>query len=135
MFHKNLTGQNLHIARSNAGVGSPVGVVTPTILGELWWDTLAKQLWVSTGTGINDWIIACSGSSNYTSEIIPVVNSQLIYQLSQTPNITQATQIFLTGTKLIYNVDFTVSGDEVTLIPASLGYNPDDSMVMEVLYI
>ena len=134
MFHKDLKGANLHISRSNYGNGSPVGVVTPSIIAELYWDVVAHELWMSTGTGINDWING-SGSSSYNREVITIVNSQLIYTLSATPVVAQSTQIYLSGLKLKYSIDFTVSGDQITLIPSALEFEPDNSMEMEILYI
>ena len=134
MFHKFLRGANLHISRSNYGSGSPVGVVTPSINAEFYWDVIAHQLWMSTGTGINDWVLSGGGGYN-NRELIPIINSQLIYTLSATPIIAQSTEIYLSGIKLRYNEDFTVVGDQVTLIPVVMGFNPDNTMEMEILYI
>ena len=135
MFHKDLKGQNLHIARSNYGNGSPVGVITPAIIAEFYWDVIGSELWMSTGTGINDWVVASSGITTYNNEVITIVNAQLTYTLSATPVIAQSTQIYLSGLRLKYSIDFTVSGDQITLIPSALDYLPDNTMEMEILYI
>ena len=38
MKHSELTGQDLHRAKSNTGFVSPVGIITPTVVGELYTD-------------------------------------------------------------------------------------------------
>ena len=55
-FHKDLTGEDLHIARSNYGSGTPVGSITPSIIGEFFFNTDDETLWVSTGLTNTDWI-------------------------------------------------------------------------------
>ena len=55
--HKNLRGTNLHIARANSGASSPIGSVTPLIVGEFYFDTTNLRLYMSTGTASNTaWI-------------------------------------------------------------------------------
>jgi hypothetical protein len=54
-FHKDLTGDDLHIARSDQGVGSPVGVVTPGIVGQLFHDSATDDIWIATGLTNTDW--------------------------------------------------------------------------------
>ena len=61
MKHKNLSGDNLHIGRANSGASSPVGVVTPSIIGEFYWSTAASTLYVSTGLANTNWVVGSGG--------------------------------------------------------------------------
>ncbi len=73
-LHANLTGANLHAARSLSGTGIPVGSVTPTIIGELYLDTTAgsETLYVSTGLTTTDWV-STGGGGGSTSRAFTVV--------------------------------------------------------------
>jgi hypothetical protein len=66
MFHSDLIGDNLHIARSNSGIGSPVGVVTPGIVGEFWFDIAAGQLWTADGLTNTSWVPVGSSALKFT---------------------------------------------------------------------
>jgi hypothetical protein len=59
-FHKDLHGGDLHDAKFHAGAGSPVGVFTPDVVGLGFFDTVIKQLWMSTGLTNVDWIAVSS---------------------------------------------------------------------------
>lgn len=61
-FHSALVGANLHIGRANSGAGTPIGVVTPTIVGEFYYDTLGGSLFVANGLTNVDWV-AQSGTT------------------------------------------------------------------------
>lgn len=61
-FHKNLIGQDLHGGRSFTGTGSPVGVRTPGIVGEQYFDTVAKIQWVAYGLTNTSWTNITGGS-------------------------------------------------------------------------
>jgi hypothetical protein len=60
-FHYLLTGQDLHIGRSNTGTGNPTGVVTAGIAGELFWDLNANILYVSEAATAVNWIPVVGG--------------------------------------------------------------------------
>lgn len=69
MFHADLIGTNLHIGRSNSGGGSPIGVVTPGIVGEFWFDTASGELWVADGLTDADWVLVSGGGLRFTPVI------------------------------------------------------------------
>ena len=54
-IHSKLIGDELHIARTGVSTGSPIGVVTPGIIGELYWDSAANSLYVAEGLTDADW--------------------------------------------------------------------------------
>ena len=53
--HKDLTGADLHGSKSNTGAGSPVGSVTPSVIGEHYFDSTGKNEWVAFGLTDADW--------------------------------------------------------------------------------
>ena len=55
MKHSELTGQDLHRAKSNTGFVSPVGIITPTVVGELYTDFSTNIVWIATGLANGDW--------------------------------------------------------------------------------
>lgn len=62
--HNALVGANLHIARSAVDTGSPVGVVTPGIVGQFYIDDTTNTLWRANGLTAADWVeVASSGGS------------------------------------------------------------------------
>lgn len=65
--HSLLTGSNLHISKTNTGSVSPVGVQTPTVIGEMYADTTSGHLWVATGLTSSDWIQSSNGTSTGTT--------------------------------------------------------------------
>lgn len=48
---------SLGFSSAASGVGSPVGVVTPTFVGQLYEDTLNSVFYQSTGTTSADWVL------------------------------------------------------------------------------
>lgn len=69
-FHKNLVGTDLHIGRAMTGSGSPVGIVTPGIIGQFFFDTAADphKLYVAFGLNDTDWTLVSSGASQVPTE-------------------------------------------------------------------
>lgn len=53
--HKDLVGADLHIAKSLTNDGTPVGAVTPGVVGQFCWDTTNKKLYVAEGLTSSDW--------------------------------------------------------------------------------
>lgn len=37
------------------GTGSPLGVVTPSVIGQTYYDTTGNNLWIATGLGAFNW--------------------------------------------------------------------------------
>lgn len=67
MFHKNLKGENLHIARANAGAINPIGNITPSIIGEFFFDTAHHLVYISNGLTDTNWeVISGSASFDFT---------------------------------------------------------------------
>jgi len=60
-FHKDLVGTDLHGSKSNSGTGSPVGVVTPGVVGEHYFDTTSKNEWVAFGLVNTNWQLIGGG--------------------------------------------------------------------------
>lgn len=69
MKHRELVGDNLHIARSMVGTGSPVGSVTPTIVGQFYIDDVTNALWRATGLTAVDWA-QVSGGAGGASKVL-----------------------------------------------------------------
>lgn len=71
-FHKDLDGEDLHIARSDVGLGPPIGVVTPSIVGQLYYDLAGKQMYIAVDQGTlgfltdQDWEILGAGGFTFT---------------------------------------------------------------------
>lgn len=57
-LHKDLTGDDLHNAKSQSGAGDPNGSVTASVIGELYWDTTNNNLYVAEATDNSSWILA-----------------------------------------------------------------------------
>lgn len=61
MQHKDFSGNDLHVAKANTGSGSPVGVKTPSIKGELYTDEATGTIYTGLGTANTNWISNGSG--------------------------------------------------------------------------
>lgn len=68
-FHKDLVGFDLHIARFATGSGSPVGVITPGIIGEVFWDSVSNTAWVAYGLLNTNWTQLVSGGGGGTPAV------------------------------------------------------------------
>lgn len=78
MWHKDLIGVNLHIARINSGSGTPSGVVTSTIVGEGYYDSTNKILYISAVAGTNNnWIEIARESDQSLKTISDVLFNSL----------------------------------------------------------
>ena len=76
MRHKNLNGSSLHVAKTSTGLTSPVGVQTPTVIGQIYTDTSNNTLWVATGLTNTSWIAISGGLVVSTSAPSnPILNS------------------------------------------------------------
>lgn len=74
--HRFYTGPLLHIARSNAAAGTPIGGLIPTIVGEFYFDTTAQTLYMGTGTAtVNDWV-QITGGGGAVGPALQTLNSQ-----------------------------------------------------------
>lgn len=56
-FHDEYVGDDLHPPLPRRNAGSPVGVLTPDLVGEGIVDSTNDRLWVATGTGNTNWIL------------------------------------------------------------------------------
>jgi len=68
--HNEIVGSGLHIARSNVSSGTPVGSVTPGIIGEFYVDSTGPSLYVSTGLTNSDWTNLSSGAATTESNLV-----------------------------------------------------------------
>jgi len=57
-LHKNLVADNLHISRADTSTGSPVGVVTPGIVGQQYVNLTTGDVWTADGLTSADWIMS-----------------------------------------------------------------------------
>jgi hypothetical protein len=62
MLHKDIIGDDLHIARSRTGTGSPIGSVTPSVAGEIYTDLTSKIIYVASGLTNTSWTSVGSGT-------------------------------------------------------------------------
>jgi hypothetical protein len=83
-FHYQLQGADLHDAKAKVGSGSPVGVVTPDVVGLLYYDTPGNGLWASIGLTNVDWVLLVSSGLNVGTLIRPytagVLLRDVVYQ-------------------------------------------------------
>lgn len=78
MWHKDLIGVNLHIARIQTGNANPNGVVTSTIAGEGFHDLTNKILYISAVAGTNNnWIEIARESDQSLKTISDVLFNSL----------------------------------------------------------
>ena len=69
-FHKDLHGFDLHDAKARPGSGTPVGVLTPEVIGLIYFDTVTEIAWVSTGLTNLDWVPLGTVSSFLLREVV-----------------------------------------------------------------
>lgn len=63
--HKDLTGAELHIAKSNVSTGTPVGSQNAGAIGELYYDSTLNRLHIAEATGTANWIDLIGESDTY----------------------------------------------------------------------
>ena len=56
VYHRNLSGAELHYARVRTGTGDPNGVVDASIAGEIYIDTSTNTAYYSTDAGNSNWV-------------------------------------------------------------------------------
>lgn len=61
--HKDFVGKDLHPAKTLAGSGSPIGVVSAPIRDYFYWDYTNKILYISNAAGLNNWDVAAQGTA------------------------------------------------------------------------
>ena len=69
MLHSRLDGNNLHVAKTSTGLVSPVGTQLPTVIGQLYTDTVLGTMWVATGLTNADWESINVGSLTFSSPL------------------------------------------------------------------
>lgn len=55
-LHSELTGDELHIAKTNVSTGTPVAIVSAGVIGELYWDSTNNLLYIAEATGTANWV-------------------------------------------------------------------------------
>lgn len=60
-LHKDLVGADLHIARTATGNGSPIGSVTPGVIGQEYFDLVGLVLYVAVGLTDTNWEAVSGG--------------------------------------------------------------------------
>ena len=63
-LHKNLVGDNLHIAKIDVSTGTPTGSVVAAVIGQMYWDSVANKMYVAEQATNSDWVH--SGIANDT---------------------------------------------------------------------
>lgn len=89
--HNALVGDNLHIARSQTGVGDPTGVITPGIVGQFYIDTTDNSLYHAIGLTPADWIQTAGGGAggsirSYGQFMIALFDQTIWTQSNWPPN-------------------------------------------------
>lgn len=59
--HRDITGRDLHISKIRIGHGSPAGVVTPSVEGELYGDLDTGAIYISNDTDVQGWMLSTGG--------------------------------------------------------------------------
>jgi hypothetical protein len=123
-FHKDITGDDLHIARAAQSVGSPVGVVTPTILGELYSDSASGQLWFSVGLTNADWVSVTGGAGAST-------------EVAQTASIATASlaDVIATGMTMTEGVEFTGAGVYLAHFSGSVEHSSSNDDIFTSIWV
>ena len=69
MLHSRLDGNNLHVAKTSTGLVSPVGTQLPTVVGQIYTDTVLGTMWIATGLTNVDWKSINVGSLTFSSPL------------------------------------------------------------------
>ncbi len=64
VFHKDFTGDDLHISKTQVSTGDPNGVVTAGVIGEFYWDETNGVLYIAEAADDSSWV---SGSAAFDS--------------------------------------------------------------------
>lgn len=65
-LHADLTGDELHIGKTQVSIGNPNGSVTAGVIGELYWDTTANILYVAEAVNNSSWISISEAGDQWT---------------------------------------------------------------------
>jgi len=80
--------------------------------------------------GDDNWAIIKSidaiANPNFLSELVITTKDQNVYTLVNTPSDPTKTHVYINGQRLIYTDDYTVSSNQLTLYPDSIGFNIED---------
>ena len=88
MDHAHLTGKNLHISKTSTGSISPMGIQTPTVIGEMYSDTTAGTFWVATGLTNTSWKQVSGGSGSTYSFNTPLNELNTVVSITKADNST-----------------------------------------------
>jgi hypothetical protein len=67
--HRDLPPVHWHGATAPGAAGSPVSVITPAQVDQVYQDTATNELWVSTGLTDTDWVKVASGGAGTVNEV------------------------------------------------------------------
>jgi len=109
--HSQLVGDELHIARTFVSTGNPNGVVTPTIIGEFYWDSTNNLLYVAESLLNTSWV----SSSNEFDEFIELTDTPNSYsgQAGLFPRVNQAENALEFDTAVTPDSHSQLSGDQL----------------------
>lgn len=140
MLHKDIVGADLHIARALTGAGSPVGSVTPGIIGQFYFDTTNKTIYTATGLTSADWVHSWSDGSTalrdacaaYATGVVTLTTSGVWYKL-----LFAGESFDFLGSWDTALSKFTATKAGVFMVQLKQGYNnlPLDSRVLTSMYL
>ena len=110
-LHSHLTGSNLHISKTSTGSVSPMGVQTPTVIGEMYSDTTAGTFWVATGLTNVSWKQVSGGSGSTYSFTTP---------LSELGTVVSITKADATTNGYLSSADWNKFNSGVSFTPGNL---------------
>ena len=128
-IHSQLVGDELHIARAGVSAGSPIGIVTPGIIGELYYDSTNDLLYVAQDLTDTGWVDLSSkfdsllkltdtpntyaGQAGLSLQVNPGATALEFGQALRAADSPTFASLVLTG-------DLTVQGTTVTLDATTL---------------
>jgi len=136
--HSEAVGDELHRARVEVSTGNPNSVITPGIIGELYWDSVAERLYIAKGITNTDWSDTGSPFDQIT-ELLDApssISAGLVFQGNAGGTAMEFGQNFtLTGSPTLANLtltgNLTITGtvdgiDVATDVPANTTHRSSD---------
>jgi hypothetical protein len=102
-FHKDLIGDDLHIGKADSGSGTPVGNVTPSVVGQFYFDNNTRILYVATGLINTNWDIV---TANITLPKVYKISSTVGHSTSVDDNYILINSMTITPAAGTYAVFF-----------------------------
>ena len=94
--HKTLKGDDLHFAKIDDYFGTPQGNLVPDTLNYLVRDKTTGLVYISVGTGVNDWQVIYGKVRSFKQYFVVGVGGQSVFTLSKKPEV-DSVDVWLNG--------------------------------------